>query len=147
MVWIRPFETVSNNIIECMNQLTYTFLITPFFFMTTKEDWTAAVQDTYIYLLLMPSIIASVINMYNLKRVIMCCKNKKKETKVRPYEPPNHIANKEIPEEVKEQVNLEKIEEVSANIKIKPLNSFSSDHKVFENYDPQNNPPSDKVAE
>lgn len=68
---MRPFELPATNMIECINQISFTVVILPLLFLTESSDWTDTKEDLYIYGLLIGPFCNSLISFTYLSHLVI----------------------------------------------------------------------------
>ncbi|CAI2380013.1 unnamed protein product [Moneuplotes crassus] len=74
---IRPYDSVTNNVIEFIHQLNYTVAIAPLLFLKFESDWSTMKEDMYIQVLLAGPMFGVLINLGTL--ILIMCKKLIKE--------------------------------------------------------------------
>ncbi|CAI2379955.1 unnamed protein product [Moneuplotes crassus] len=94
MIWVRPFEDFTNNIVEGINQIFYICAIVPLLFMCSEPSWTESKEDIFIFILLSSPFLNSIINFINLI-IILYKKLKPSKPKIttKPPKPPTILSN------------------------------------------------------
>ncbi|CAI2380855.1 unnamed protein product [Moneuplotes crassus] len=74
----RPFENPQDSIIECVNQIMFSFLIVPLLWLKSEEDWTSSYEMFYTAIFVSASTISFIVCLiFLIKSIITSCRKKK----------------------------------------------------------------------
>ena len=87
IIIIRPFQEKTNNLVEIVNELVLTILISLLLFYNKSSRWNTTIEDIFIYSIMSNSIVVSLIFMTSLIYSITykCIKRSRAKTEVKRF--------------------------------------------------------------
>lgn len=91
---LRPFESIKDNLVECLNELFFTSLTLILLKFNTEDNWEGSITDIYVWIMMANNAVLVVVitSAFIIALTQKCIKKcRKKKTQVRPENEVNSV--------------------------------------------------------